>query len=185
MQHYVQTLIKLIGVKEAFCKKLDSFFTLKLVTTESDVTGLIGQYAHGNEPSHHIAYLYTLAGQPWRTQEIVRQVCTTLYGTTPDGLSGNDDCGQMSAWLMLSSMGFYPVDPVSGEYVLGAPQMERIVLQLSGGKKLTVEAKGISEHNKYVRRILWNGKAYKKATISHKLLSQGGTLTFEMSNTHP
>ena len=185
VQHDVPNLIKLIGGKEAFCQKLDSFFTLKLVTTESDVTGLIGQYAHGNEPSHHIAYLYTLAGQPWRTQEIVRQVCTTLYGTTPDGLSGNDDCGQMSAWLMLSSMGFYPVDPVSGEYVLGAPQMERIVLQLSGGKKLTVEAKGISEHNKYVRRILWNGKAYKKATISHKLLSQGGTLTFEMSNTHP
>lgn len=182
VQHDVPGLIRLLGGKQAFCQKLDSFFTLRLTTTLSDVTGLIGQYAHGNEPSHHVAYLYTLAGQPRRTQELVRQICTTLYQPRPDGLSGNDDCGQMSAWYMLSSMGFYPVDPVSAEYVLGAPQMPRIALQLGGGRTLVVVAKNLSEQNKYVRRVLWNGKPWKRTTIPHSLLAGGGTLTFEMTD---
>ena len=114
------------GGEEPFLNKLDSLFTLKLETTQADVTGLIGQYAHGNEPSHHITYLYALAGRPERTQELVREIFDTQYRPEPDGLCGNDDCGQMSAWYMFSAMGFYPVDPVSGNYVFGAPQCRRL-----------------------------------------------------------
>lgn len=182
--HDVPGLINLLGGKEAFCKRLDTFFNTRLDATLSDVTGLIGQYAHGNEPSHHVAYLYALAGKPWRTQELVRQICETLYMPRPDGLSGNDDCGQMSAWYILSSMGLYAVDPVSATYVLGAPQMPKAVMALPGGKTLTVEAKNLTKENMYVSRILWNGKAYTKATIPHSLLVKGGTLTFEMTSTH-
>ena len=180
--HDVPGLIQLLGGKKAFCKRLDTFFNTRLDANLADVTGLIGQYAHGNEPSHHVAYLYALAGQPQRTQELVRQICDELYQPRPDGLSGNDDCGQMSAWYMLSCMGIYPVNPVSGEYVLGAPQMPRIVLALPNGRTLTIEAKGIGQAQKYVKRILWNGRPYKAASIAHSELVKGGTLTFEMTD---
>ncbi|MCQ2266418.1 MAG: GH92 family glycosyl hydrolase [Bacteroidaceae bacterium] len=180
--HDVPGLILLLGGKKAFCKRLDTFFNTRLDANLADVTGLIGQYAHGNEPSHHVAYLYALAGQPHRTQELVRQICDELYLPRPDGLSGNDDCGQMSAWYMLSSMGIYAVSPVSGEYVFGAPQLPRIELSLPAGKKLTIVAKNLSAQNKYVKRILWNGRPYKAATIDHSVLTKGGTLTFEMTD---
>ena len=182
VQHDIPRLIKLFGGPKPFLKKLDEFFSLKLVTSQNDVTGLIGQYAHGNEPSHHVAYLYALAGRPSRTQELIREIFDTQYHPTVDGLCGNDDCGQMSAWYMLSAMGFYPVNPVSGEYVFGAPQMPKIVLQLPKGKTFTVIADGISSDNKYVDYITLNGKKYNKTSISHSEIMRGGTLVYKMCN---
>lgn len=183
VQHDIPGLIKLFGGPKPFLKKLDEFFTLELVTSQNDVTGLIGQYAHGNEPSHHVAYLYALAGRPSRTQELIREIFDTQYHPTVDGLCGNDDCGQMSAWYMLSAMGFYPVNPVSGEYVFGAPQMPKIVLHLPEGKTFTIVADGISAENKYVDYILLNGKKYNKTSISHNTIMQGGTLVYKMCST--
>lgn len=145
VQHDVPGLIALFGGEEPFLNKLDSLFTLKLETTQADVTGLIGQYAHGNEPSHHVTYLYALAGRPERTQELIRKIFDTQYSPKPNGLCGNDDCGQMSAWYMFSAMGFYPVNPVSGEYVFGAPQLPEFVLHLADGKTFTIKAEGLSE----------------------------------------
>ena len=180
VQHDVPGLIALFGSEEAFLNKLDSVFTVELKTTQADVTGLIGQYAHGNEPSHHVTYLYTLAGRPERTQELVRQIFDTQYRPEPDGLCGNDDCGQMSAWYMFSAMGFYPVDPVSGNYVFGAPQMPQITLKLANGNTFTVIAEGISEENKYVESITLNGEPYTKNYITHEDILNGGTLVFKM-----
>ena len=180
VQHDVAGLIELFGGPEQFTHKLDSLFTLELVTSSADVTGLIGQYAHGNEPSHHVTYFYTLAGKPERTQELIRQIFDTQYRPEPDGLCGNDDCGQMSAWYMFSAMGFYPVDPVSGNYVFGAPQMPKIVLNLTNGKTFTVIAEGISEENKYVESITFNGQPYTKNYITHEDVMNGGTLVFKM-----
>lgn len=180
VQHDVPGLISLFGGEEAFLNKLDSVFTVKLETSQADVTGLIGQYAHGNEPSHHVAYLYTLAGRPERTQELVREIFTTQYRNKPDGLCGNDDCGQMSAWYMFTAMGFYPVDPVSGEYVFGAPQLPKIVLCLPDGKTFTVIAENLSAEHKYVDTIFLNGKKYEKKSISHEEILKGGELLFKM-----
>ena len=180
VQHDVPGLIELFGGEERFLSKLDSLFTLELKTQQADVTGLIGQYAHGNEPSHHITYLYTMAGKPERTQELIRQIFDTQYRPEPDGLCGNDDCGQMSAWYMLSAMGFYPVDPVSGNYIFGAPQMPKIVLHLPEGKTFTVIAKDLSEENKYVESIDLNGEKLNRNYITHEEIIKGGTLTFQM-----
>ena len=182
VQHDVPGLIELFGGEEKFLTKLDSVFTVELKTSQADVTGLIGQYAHGNEPSHHVAYLYTMAGKPERTQELIRQIFDTQYRPEPDGLCGNDDCGQMSAWYMFSAMGFYPVDPVSGNYVFGAPQMPKIVLNLANGKTFTVIAEGLSEENKYVESITLNGEPYTKNYITHEDIVNGGTLVFKMKN---
>ena len=182
VQHDVNGLIKLFGGPKPFLKKLDQFFSLKLESTLSDVTGLIGQYAHGNEPSHHVAYLYAMAGRPSRTQELIREIFDTQYRPTVDGLCGNDDCGQMSAWYMLSAMGFYPVNPVSGQYVFGAPQMENITLHLVDGKTFTVKAEGLSKENKYVDYILLNGKRYNKPYINHADIMKGGTLVYKMTS---
>ncbi len=183
VQHDVPGLIALMGGEEAFCNKLDSLFTLKLETTQADVTGLIGQYAHGNEPSHHVTYLYALAGKPARTQELVREIFDTQYRPQPDGLCGNDDCGQMSAWYMLSAMGFYPVDPVSAQYVFGAPQMPKFVLHLAGSKTFTILAEGLSPENKYVESITLNGEPYTQRTIAHEDIVKGGTLVVQMTAT--
>ena len=182
VQHDVPGLIALFGGEEAFLNKLDSVFTVELKTTQADVTGLIGQYAHGNEPSHHVTYLYTLAGRPERTQELIRQIFDTQYRPEPDGLCGNDDCGQMSAWYMFSAMGFYPVDPVSGNYVFGAPQLPKITLQLADGKTFTVIAEGISAENKYVESITLNSEPYTQNYITHEDILKGGTLVFKMRN---
>lgn len=182
VQHDVPGLIELFGGQEAFLNKLDSVFTVELKTTQADVTGLIGQYAHGNEPSHHVTYLYTMAGKPERTQELIRQIFDTQYRPEPDGLCGNDDCGQMSAWYMFSAMGFYPVDPVSGNYVFGAPQLPKIVLNLANGKTFTVIAENLSKENKYVESITFNGEPYTLNYITHEDILKGGTLVFKMKN---
>lgn len=184
VQHDVDGLIKLMGGTKPFLAKLDSLFTVKLEGPAlADVTGLIGQYAHGNEPSHHVTYLYALAGRPSRTQELVREIFDTQYAPTPDGLCGNDDCGQMSAWYMLSAMGFYPVNPVSAEYVLGAPQLPRITLHLQNGRTFTVVAEGLSRENKYVQRTTLNGRTVKSRTINHADIMHGGELRFVMGAT--
>lgn len=182
VQHDVPGLITLFGGEEPFLNKLDSLFTLKLETTQADVTGLIGQYAHGNEPSHHVTYLYALAGRPERTQELIREIFDTQYSPKPNGLCGNDDCGQMSAWYMFSAMGFYPVNPVSGEYVFGAPQLPEFVLHLADGKTFTIKAEGLSEANKYVKSITLNGEPYTKNFISHADIVKGGTLVYQMTD---
>jgi len=165
---------------------LDSLFVLKSEIKgegfTGDVSGLIGQYAHGNEPSHHVAYLYTLMDAPHRTQELVREIVDTFYPNKPDGLAGNDDCGQMSAWYMFSAMGFYPIDPVGGDYVFGAPQLKKITVQLPGNKTFIVEAKNLSKANKYVQNISLNGKGYNEKSIHHKDIMAGGHLVFEMGS---
>lgn len=184
VQHDVKGIISLMGGNDYFTKKLDSLFTIQSSTEGSgfvsDVTGLIGQYAHGNEPSHHVAYFYALAGKPWRTQELVRKITERFYVNKPDGLCGNDDCGQMSAWYIFSAMGFYPVDPVSGNYVLGAPQVNSLEITLPGNKTFTMEARNLSKENKYVREILLNDKPYANLSISHRDIMKGGKLVFEM-----
>jgi predicted alpha-1,2-mannosidase len=147
-----------------------------------DVTGLIGQYAHGNEPNHHVAYLYTLAGNPAKTQELIRRIADEFYIDKPDGLSGNDDCGQMSAWYIFTAMGFYPVNPADGHYVFGAPLLDKVSIALPGGRRFVVEAKNISAANKYVQSISLNGKLYTKPYITHKDIMSGGKLVFVMGD---
>lgn len=180
VQHDVPGLIALMGGEEPFLKKLDSLFTVKLETTQADVTGLIGQYAHGNEPSHHVTYLYALAGRPERTQELIREIFDTQYLPKPNGLCGNDDCGQMSAWYMFSAMGFYPVSPVSAQYVFGAPQFPKFVLHLPDGKTFTIIAEGLSKEHKYVDSITLNGEPYTEKFIRHEDIVKGGTLVYRM-----
>ena len=181
-----EDLMALMGGPEAFVEKLDSLFTLESSPQgESgfvkDVTGLIGQYAHGNEPSHHVIYLYTLAGRPDRTAEAVREVFDKFYLPRPDGLCGNDDCGQMSAWHLFSALGFYPFDPALGRYVLGAPQVRRATLRLPGGKRLRVVAKGLSDKALYVASAQLNGRTLDRELTRDDLLA-GGTLTFKMTH---
>ena len=186
VQHDPQGLIELMGGKEYFAQKLDSLFFLNpdvsLTGVLSDVSGLIGQYAHGNEPSHHVAYLYNYVDMPWKTQELVREVFDRFYLNKPDGLCGNDDCGQMSAWYIFSAMGFYPVNPAGGEYIIGAPQIEKISLSLPEGKTFTMEALGLSKENKYVKSVTLNGNIIDNYTIHHKDIMNGGHLVFEMTD---
>jgi predicted alpha-1,2-mannosidase len=181
--HDVEGLIQLMGGRERFVSRLDELFALKTApgafAQVEDIAGLIGQYAHGNEPSHHIAYLYSYAGQPWRTQERVHQITRTLYDDTPAGLAGNEDCGQMSAWYIFTALGFYPVAPGSLEYVFGSPHLPKAVLRLSG-KTFTVIAEGLSEANIYIQSARLNGKPYDKAYLRHQDLVRGGTLVFTM-----
>ena len=176
-------LMDAMGGREAFVTKLDSLFTLTGDFGDGeavDVSGLIGQYAHGNEPSHHVIYLYSLAGERDKAADLIREVWTSQYKDGPDGLSGNDDCGQMSAWYIFSAMGFYPVNPASGEYVLGAPQLKKMKIHLPGGKTFTVEASNISQSNRRVAAVSLNGKPIEGAKISHSDILAGGTLTFSM-----
>ena len=183
VQHDVPGLMSLFPDKDTFIARLDSVFTIELVTTASDVTGLIGQYAHGNEPSHHVAYLYTLAGRPDRTEELIREIFDTQYHPYPEGLCGNDDCGQMSAWYIFSAMGFYPVDPVSGKYIIGAPQMPRITITTPSGKDFTVIAENISDANKYVESVTLNGEVLDRNYLTHDEIINGGELHFVMTDT--
>ncbi|MBK7391924.1 MAG: GH92 family glycosyl hydrolase [Chloracidobacterium sp.] len=181
--HDVTRLEELMGGREKFVAKLDELFTTeqKLAGREqADLTGLIGQYAHGNEPSHHIAYLYNYAQQPWKTQKIVRQIMDEFYKPTPDGLIGNEDCGQMSAWYILSASGFYPVAPGNGVYAFGTPLFPEMTYRLENGKTFTVRAKNVSSANKYILNAKLNGAPYKKALITHEDLMRGGVLEFAM-----
>ncbi len=186
VMHDPEGLIELFGGKEKFAERLDMLFTfperIEGQGDVSDVSGLIGQYAHGNEPSHHVAYFYQYAGKPRRTAEVVREVFDRFYLNKPDGLCGNDDCGQMSAWYVFSAMGFYPFNPCGGEYVLGAPQLPEVTLRLPGGRKLAVVAKNLSEKNKYVKSVSLNGKKIDGFKITHDQIMAGGTLEFEMED---
>ncbi|CCW19261.1 Alpha-1,2-mannosidase [Sphingobium indicum BiD32] len=185
-QHDVHGLIAAMGGDAAFEAKLDGLFTADSTLPEGappDISGLVGQYAHGNEPSHHVAYLYAYCGAAWKTQAMVRRLMTEMYRAAPDGIIGNDDCGQMSAWFILSALGFYPVDPVSATYVLGSPLFERASVRLGQGRKLVIEAPGNSAATPYVRAISWNGQPWTKCWIAHADLVRGGTLRFEMSDT--
>ena len=151
----ISGLFKLHGGKEAFAAKLDELFTTSSQTTgrdQADVTGLIGQYAQGNEPSHHMVYLYNYVGMPWKTQELIHKICTEFYLNSPDGLIGNEDCGQMSAWYILTAMGFYPVCPGKGEYVLGTPVFEEVKINLENGKSFIVkrESSNVNRQNAFI-----------------------------------
>lgn len=182
--HDVQGLIDLMGGKEPFVAKLDSLFSIKSEISGTDVSmdisGLIGQYAHGNEPSHHVAYLYNYAGAAWKSQERLYQIMTEMYNNTPDGLSGNEDCGQMSAWYLLSAMGIYPVNPADGNYVFGTPLFDQVTIALEDGKTFEIEAANLSDRNFYIQSIRLNGKPYTKTYLPHSAIIKGGKLIFEM-----
>ena len=178
----VQDMIRLMGGRERFVLKLDSLFRVssQIVGHQSDITGLIGQYAHGNEPSHHIAYLFDYARQPWKTQSTVREIMDTQYNNTIDGISGNEDCGQMSAWYVLSAMGFYPVNPCGGVYAIGSPVVERAVLNTGNGKTFTITVQNQSPANRYIQSAMLNGRRLDKSWITHGDILDGGTLVFKM-----
>ncbi|MDU0372844.1 GH92 family glycosyl hydrolase [Hymenobacter endophyticus] len=179
----VEGLITLLGGEQRFTQKLDSLFLVKGsmgAEASPDISGLIGMYAHGNEPGHHITYLYNYLGQPWKTADKVRFITENFYTAKPDGIIGNEDVGQMSAWHVFSTLGFYPLNPANGAYVFGSPAVERATIRLAAGKTLTIEAKNNSSANKYIQRVTRNGQPYSKSYITHQELLLGGTLTFEM-----
>lgn len=183
----IQFLVKGMGGKKEFVKKLNTLFSASRKLdhhTPIDVSGLIGQYAHGNEPSHHVAYLFNYGGAPWKTQERVHQIMTTLYSNKPDGLCGNEDMGQMSAWYVFSALGFYPVNPADGNYVFGTPLFVEVSIKLPNGKTFTVTARNLSDQNIYIQKVLLNGKEIDRGYISHQQILEGGTLEFQMGNKH-
>lgn len=184
--HDVEGLMNLMGGQEPFIEKLDSLFTadssLEGEATSADISGLIGQYAHGNEPSHHIIHLYNYANAPWRTQELVDSVYRSQYFNSVDGLAGNEDCGQMSAWYILNSMGFYQVCPGKPVYSIGRPAFDKVVINLPGDKEFRIIVKNNAKSHKYIQRVSLNGKALKTPFFSHQDLVQGGEMEIEMSN---
>ena len=185
VQHDIDGLIELTGGKDRFAEKLDSMFTFN-PSADDELpifsTGMIGQYAHGNEPSHHVAYLFNKVGMPWKTQKYVSQIMNELYLNTPAGLCGNEDCGQMSAWYIFSAMGFYPVNPVSGVYEIGSPLFSKIEMKLENGKIFTVVANNLSKENIYIQSVKLNGKSYCQSYIAHGQIMSGVTLELEMGN---
>jgi predicted alpha-1,2-mannosidase len=181
----VEGLIALHGGEAGFIKKLDSLFIVKGdlgKEASPDISGLIGQYAHGNEPSHHIAYLYTFAGQPWKTQQRVRQILTNFYTTKPDGIIGNEDVGQMSAWYVLSALGIYQVNPANGMYVFGSPVINDAVIKLPGGKNFHITVKNNSGTNKYLSKVTLNNKTYTHDYLLYNQLVKGGELVITMTD---
>lgn len=179
----VHGLIRLLGGEKKFTKKLDSLFTVHGdmgKEASSDITGLIGQYAHGNEPSHHITYLYTYAGQPWKTAEKVRFILDSLYTANPDGLSGNEDVGQMSAWYVMSALGFYPVHPAGGIYVFGSPLFDEASIEVGNGKHFVMKVKNNSPRNRYIQKIELNHTKYTRTYISYSDIMNGGELEIDM-----
>lgn len=184
--HDVEGLVNLMGGENAFASKLDSLFTadssLEGETTSSDISGLIGQYAHGNEPSHHVTHLYNYVNRPWRTQELVDSVFQSQYANRPDGLAGNEDCGQMSAWYILNSMGFYQVCPGKPVYSIGRPVFDQAIVNLTNGKKFTIMVKNNSKKNKYIESMLLNGQTLHTPFFSHQDIVDGGTLEITMSD---
>jgi predicted alpha-1,2-mannosidase len=177
-----------MGGEGPFIRRLDSLFTMHLddryfMETE-DVTraGLIGNYVHGNEPSHHIAYLYTWTSKPWKTQERIHMIVNTMYHNKPDGLCGNDDCGQMSAWYVFSVLGFYPVCPGNTQYAIGTPGITSAIITLPGGKTFVIKTNGLNDRNYYIRSMTLNGKIPDKPFIDHSDLVSGGTLIFNMGS---
>jgi predicted alpha-1,2-mannosidase len=182
----VDGLISLLGGKEPFADKLEQLFNVtegvKGAQASPDISGLIGAYAHGNEPGHHTTFLFNFCGRPWRTQELNRQIQTTMYKNTPDGLCGNEDCGQMSAWYVLSAMGFYPVNPADLRYQFGSPIVQEAKLEIAPGKCFIVKAPLASKVNKYIQEVKLNGTALDRSYITHEEIMSGGTLEFTMSS---
>jgi predicted alpha-1,2-mannosidase len=187
VQHDVAGNIALFGGREPFVAKLDELFTTAPTIPADappDIAGMVGQYAHGNEPSHHIAYLYVYAGQPWKTQSRVRSLMDTMYSPTPDGIAGNEDVGQMSAWFILSALGFYSVDAVSGNYILGSPLFEKATVDLGNGKQLQIDVQRADPSDAYIESFSLNGKNQNRAWFHHSEIAQGGQLKFKMGP-HP
>lgn len=182
--HDMNSLIDSIGGDEKFDKWLDDLFTIKSKHDNIivDATGLIGQYAHGNEPSHHMAYLYNYIGKPWKTQAMISQILETLYDDQPNGISGNEDCGQMSAWYIMSAMGFYPVCPGEPTYTFGSPIFDKVMIHLENGKNFTVKAENASKNNIYIQSVTLNGEDYDKSWFEHDDILSGSTLVFKMGN---
>tara|TARA_R110002111_G_scaffold49691_6_gene87459 strand:+ start:10745 stop:13678 length:2934 start_codon:yes stop_codon:yes gene_type:complete len=181
----VSGFINLLGGKDILEAQLDELFSAKTETSgrdQSDITGLIGQYAHGNEPSHHMAYLYNFVNKPHKTQEKVHQILTELYKNDPDGVSGNEDCGQMSAWYVLSSMGFYSVTPGSNQYIIGTPLFDKATINLENGKQFTIVANNVSDTKKYIEYVKLNGTELNKTFLNHNDIVSGGTLEFTMTD---
>ena len=184
VQHDLPGMTKLFGGKERLEQKLDSMFTYVNPDIELPIfsTGMIGQYAQGNEPGHHVPYLYNLTASPWKGADYLRKIMGDLYTASPDGICGNDDTGQMSAWYVFSALGFYPVNPVDGHYAIGAPAFPRAEIALPGGKTLTVTAENLSDENRYVESVTLNGRQLTTPWLSHKDLMEGGTLSFTMTS---
>ncbi|MEL6671224.1 MAG: GH92 family glycosyl hydrolase [Bacteroidota bacterium] len=179
----VEGLISLFGGEEPFVQKLDSLFSLPSTLegeASPDISGLIGQYAQGNEPGHHIPYLYAFAGQPWKTAEKVRQITGTFFSDQADGLCGNEDCGQMSAWYIFSALGFYPVHPANGIYVLGSPLFDRVEMVVGEGKRFVLQTQNNSPENIYIQSIRWNKAPYAFSYLTHEMITGGGLLEIEM-----
>jgi predicted alpha-1,2-mannosidase len=188
--HQPETLIKLMGGDNAFAAKLDSLFTMhledKYFAENEDITrdGIIGTYVHGNEPAHHVAYLYNWTDKPWKTQERVRMILKNQYHPAPDGLGGNDDCGQMSAWYIFSTLGFYPVSPGNNEYAIGSPAINNAVIQLGNGKQLEIVANNQSDKNVFVKKITLNGRILTRPFVTYEEIEKGGKMIFEMAAAH-
>ncbi len=184
--HDVEGLVETYGGRDKFIEKLDGLFSASSELTgevvSADISGLIGQYAHGNEPSHHITHLYNYVGMPWRTQELVDQVLQTLYFNNPDGLSGNEDCGQMSAWYIMNSMGFYQVCPGKPVYSIGRPLFKKVTIHQPNGKDMVIEAGNNTKATKYVASVELNGQALQQPFFTHSQLMNGGTMKFVMSD---
>lgn len=183
--HDIDGLIELTGGEVRFAERLDSMFTYETADKSKlpiFSTGMIGQYAHGNEPGHHVIYLYNRVKQPWKTQQYAAQVMHTLYKNTPDGICGNEDCGQMSSWYVFSAMGFYPVDPISGQYEIGSPIFPEVKMYLASGKTFVVRAENVSDENIYIQSVTVNGQPYNKSYITHEMIMQGDTIHFVMGN---
>jgi len=180
----VNGLIDLLGGKEPFADKLDQLFKVeegvKGEQASADISGLIGAYAHGNEPGHHTTFLFNYAGRAWRTQELNRLIQTTMYSNSPEGLCGNEDCGQMSAWYVFSALGFYPVNPSELTYQFGSPVVQEAILEIAPGKIFTVKAPMASLTNKYIQKVSLNGKVLDRSYITHQEIMNGGILEFEM-----
>ena len=179
--HDVPGLIELFGGQEPFLKKLDALFTtsseMEGEDVSVDISGLIGQYAHGNEPCHHIPYMYAYTGEMWKGEQRIKEIRDTMYLTGPEGLSGNDDVGQMSAWYVFSALGFYPMNPVSGEYVLGTPEFEKVEIQLPNNKVFTIHKKQ-DGNDQYVNHVNLDGETLSDRLLQHSVLMQGGALDF-------
>jgi predicted alpha-1,2-mannosidase len=184
--HEPVQLIDMMGGKKRFVAHLDSLFTMhlpdKYFAETEDITrdGIIGNYVHGNEPSHHVPYLYNWTDQPWKTQERVRMILKKQFKPTPDGLGGNDDCGQMSAWYIFTALGFYPVAPGSDQYSIGSPAVDGATIQLENGKSFVIEAQNQSDKNVYVQKMILNGQPLNRFYLTHEDITNGGKLVFVM-----
>jgi len=186
--HQIDSMVNMMGGKNEFSMLLDSIFTTEIsdeyINKNEDITrdGIIGNYVHGNEPGHHIPYLYNYTNQTWKTQERVRLILDTMYGSSEDGLCGNDDAGQMSAWYIFSALGFYPVNPGSDIYEIGSPNIKSAVINLKDDKKLSIKVKNQNPNNIYVHKVILNGRKINGHQLLHSEIAQGGEIVFHMSS---